>query len=478
MKKLFESLGNLYYVEDFDGNPAPDDVAAIPFRVKAVVSYELRPYPQHPLRVDLYVANRPTGFTRDRLVLDNGVTLTGRAIGAWSRHSNRNGLNRTGFIRVEEPALVLGPDNRPIPRTDGQFDCQVDRLILGVVSSSPLGWNPLSNGCARPGFPFSFTTERDRLRLSSTRALRIALEEFEITLVDTSGYWKAHVDTHSLQHDSVIGLRRRDGGVLGWKQIERLTQLLSGFLGWVNHCVAPIFHIRGYYQGKLVCKGYNLQLQATAERDSFSWLPYHLPEKPTSGMHPSECVEDLLTRYVRTWEDNRNKRGLFHIALQLLRSNERGSPATRASVLYLQDAFVACGILLSIWKGKHERSRHNAIVKCLKAIEVEDQIPFDEWKRRLVDENAELWRNKKGRTAQGELGSSSRALANIALWQFHLYEAENARRLLNLPHDVQHYFVDVMTWLADLMILRVVGYDGWYFDRLYRETKRVPWSQA
>ena len=128
----------------------------------------------------------------------------------------------------------------------------------------------------------------------------------------------------------------------------------------------------------MVCKGYNLQPQATMERDSFSWLPSFLPEKQTGGMRPAECVEDLLARFVRTWEDNRNKRGLFHIALQLLRSNERGSPASRASVLYLQDAFIACGILLSIWKGRHERNRRNTIAKCVEAIEVEDQLLFDE----------------------------------------------------------------------------------------------------
>ena len=255
-----------------------------------------------------------------------------------------------------------------------------------------------------------------------------------------------------------------------------MTRLLSGFLGWINHCVSPPFHIKGYYKGKLVCKGYNLDPHPTQQRDPFSWLPSFLPDAKGNGIRPADCVEDLLARFVRIWEDNRNKRGLFHIALQLLRSNEKGSSASPASVLYLQDTFIACGILLSIWKGSHERSRHNAIAKCLEAIEEDDLLPLEGWRDRLMNENEELWRNKKGRTSEG-LGSSSRALANIAMWQFHLYDAENARKLLNLPDDVQHYFVEVMTWLADLMILRVIGYDSLYFDRLYRETRMVPWNR-
>ena len=95
----------------------------------------------------------------------------------------------------------------------------------------------------------------------------------------------------------------------------------------------------------------------------------------------------------------------------------------------------------------------------------------------MGEEKNELWLKGKGRASKGESGSSSRLLAEIARWQFHLYDAENARKLLNLPDDVQHYFVEVMTWLADLMILRVIGYDGWYFDRLDRETKIVPWNR-
>ena len=68
----------------------------------------------------------------------------------------------------------------------------------------------------------------------------------------------------------------------------------------------------------------------------------------------------------------------------------------------------------------------------------------------------------------GELGSSSRPPANIAAWQFHLQEADNARKLLNLPDDVQHYFVGFMTWLAELMTLRVNDCHGFSFDRLCR----------
>ena len=31
-------------------------------------------------------------------------------------------------------------------------------------------------------------------------------------------------------------------------------------------------------------------------------------------------------------------------------------------------------------------------------------------------------------------------------------------------------------WIADLMVLRVVGYEGFYLNRLSQKTEIVPWS--
>ena len=475
MKKLFESMGSLYYVEDLHGKPVSEAMATIPVRVGAIVSYELRPFPQHPLRVDLYGPNLMRfGFTRDRLVLDNGVVLTGRSLGGKSQPDDKHRINRVGFFDIQESALVLDPDNQPIPREDGELVCRVDRIVFGVVSSSPLGKMPLRNGFARDGHPFSFTADADQLKRWSTHALRLAFEDFEFTLAGTSNYWRSHVDRRSLQHDSVIGLRKLDGSVMEWKQVERVTTLLSGFLGWVNHCSSPVFHLKGYCQGKLVYKGYNLQPQPTKQRDRFSWLPSHLHGTEQGGLRPAECMEDLLVRYARKMEEKEIKENLFFLALHLLRSSEKGSPGSRATVLYLQDAFVACGILLNLFQGRHERNRSNMIKKCFTAIGVEDQLPIDAWKQRLIKENEDIWQN----TSIKERGVARGPLGNIARWQFHLYDTANAKRLLNLPDDVQHYFVEVMTWLADLMILRVIGYDGVYFDRLSGDTKLVPWNRA
>ena len=49
MKKLFESPGNLYFVEDIHGKPVSEAMANFSSRVHAVVNYELKPHPQSPL---------------------------------------------------------------------------------------------------------------------------------------------------------------------------------------------------------------------------------------------------------------------------------------------------------------------------------------------------------------------------------------------------------------------------------------------
>ena len=45
--------------------------------------------------------------------------------------------------------------------------------------------------------------------------------------------------------------------------------------------------------------------------------------------------------------------------------------------------------------------------------------------------------------------------------------------LLSLPTPIQHYLVEVSIWLADLMLLKVVGYQGPYLNRLTGESEVV-----
>lgn len=397
MKKLFEAAGKLYFQSDFEGKPATGAMATHPSSVYAVVSYELKPYPQSPLKVDLYghrLMGLGFGRLQYRLELENGVILTGRAVGGGFRPDEPDKINRIDMFDIQESAIVLGPDNRPIPRVDGQLSCQVDRVVFGVVSSRPLGEGACSNGFARPGFPFSFANDRSRLSRWSTHALRLQFEDLEFTLAGTSAYWRALVNRRWLQHDSVIGLRKKNGETLDWKQVEKGTSALCGFLGWVNHCESPVFHAKGYYQGRLVYKGYNLRAQPTKRRDSFSWLSPSPPEEKAVTRDPTREIEDLLAKSSGEWAQNADDERAFHLALEMLQSHSRSSPRPGASALYLQLAFVACGIFLRILRGKHARGRRNTIKDCIDEVGISDELPIVEWKEHMEEQHPDLWGTK------------------------------------------------------------------------------------
>ena len=66
-------------------------------------------------------------------------------------------------------------------------------------------------------------------------------------------------------------------------------------------------------------------------------------------------------------------------------------------------------------------------------------------------------------------------LSNLQNWFAHLGEKENAKRVLDLPNNVQSYMVDLAAWLADLMLLKTVGHRDWYFNRMAGRTETVPW---
>lgn len=70
----------------------------------------------------------------------------------------------------------------------------------------------------------------------------------------------------------------------------------------------------------------------------------------------------------------------------------------------------------------------------------------------------------------------SRPLANVENWLLHLDEPSNAERLLDLGTPVQQYMLEVSVWLADLMLMRMVDYNGWYFNRLSLDAEKVPWT--
>ena len=146
---------------------------------------------------------------------------------------------------------------------------------------------------------------------------------------------------------------------------------------------------------------------------------------------------------------------------------------------YLRDTFSACSILVRMLIGQSGRMpRRDVIFSCLKQIGVADRLPIKSREEMdyVVQNYAELWWGEsRGKILEHELGTLSRSLANVENWLLHIDNPKNARMLLSLPVPVQQYFVEVSTWLADLMVLKVVDYRGWYYNRITQESEPVPW---
>ena len=476
MQKLFSTMGKLSWLEDSDGNPA-SVVLAKERTVVADVKYELKPSPHQPLVVDIYGVDLwGMGQAREQLALDNGVVLTGRTLGGQLGRKTGE-IRRVRMVDVEQSQIELHPTSAGSPSPN------IDAAILGIVSSAPLGHGSCATGVARPGYPFSFRNRLPReLKKTpwSTLALRLHSHGLEVTLVKTSNYWRKFIDLTTLQHDAIAGVRKSDGGVLEWSELNDVTSLLSNFLGWTNHCISPVFHVKGYRHGKLVHKGVNLHPHPTVQRDSFSWLPM-FGLRNENGTRPTHAipVQSLLDGFAGAWARNAADRGVFHIALDMLRSRSKGSPQSKPAIGYLRDTFGACSILISMLIGPSKRTRRDIIWNCLNKIGVVDELPLtnrEDWDF-VVQNCTELWWGEtRGAVLEHEMGTLSRPLANVENWLLHIDNPRNARMLLGLPTVVQQYLVEVSTWLADLLIMRVVGYRGCYFNRLKRETETVPWA--
>ena len=128
MQRIFRAKGKLCLLEDANGKPV-SGILAEGRPVMVDVKYELKPSPQQPLQVDIYGWNLfGLGQTRDRLVLANGVVLTGRTIGG-GIGGERNELNRVRLVDIEERKIEL------YPTTAGASFPKIDAVLLGVVST-------------------------------------------------------------------------------------------------------------------------------------------------------------------------------------------------------------------------------------------------------------------------------------------------------------------------------------------------------
>ena len=477
MLTIVSTEGKLHWLTDASGNSVNGKWPA--WDVSVDLKYELRPAPHQPLIIDVY-GDQLFGSPQCtyKLILDNGLVLTGRASGGGTFHFGEPPrMRKIQMFDMEESLIQLYPEHA----ADAQ---EIDSAVFGVVSSHPL--QNIGNGFASPSRPFTFTKKPDQLKAWSTEALRLRYCDLEITVVGTSNYWRRLVDNRALNHDSIVGVKRTNGGLLSWEELNELTQLLSNFLGWLNHCAAPVFHIKGYRKGRLVYRGYDLHPHATVQREIFSWFPWHgVKELDGQGLRRdvyAELLQDLFNGFAQVWEDNRANKGTFHIALQLLRGGDKGGPRSRASVTYLRDAFTACAILERILTGKSDESgRRDQIARCLKEVSVVDKLPGLD-KENLdfaVRKHPELWYAKKNDRVvedEKERATMSRPLANIENWLLHLDDPLNAQRLLGLETPVQQYMVQVSIWLADLLLMKVVRYNGWYFNRFSMQAERVPWA--
>ena len=479
MKTLFRSTGTLHWLTDASGERIPEH-RAFSHPVTAHVKYELRPSPQQPLFVDLYAPGL-VGFgqTKHRLELANGVVLTGRIVGGAFGGRAAESVQKIRMIDVEESTIRIDQNCRD------SSSPEIDAAVFAVVSSHPLGTGSCTNGWARPGLPFSFVDSLPQTgELKGTwsgGALRLCHGDLEISLVPSSTYWKRLVDHSSLHHDSIVGIRRHDRGILSWTELNVVTSLLSYFIGWINHCTSPIFHIKAYRRGRVVYRGYKTRPHATVHRSGSSWLPRFAVEDAdgNTGVH-GEMIEHALTAFAKAWDTNANNNGTFHIALQLLRSQEKGIHRADPSLLYLRDAFGAISIIVGMLVGPNpSRGRHQTMRESLAQVKVPDQLPLKNWRAELAINHTDLWRaaNRKRRMQGREVDRAtlSRPLANVENWLLHMDDPTNAAYLLSLPLPVQAYFVRVAIWLADLMLLKVINYEGTYFNRLVGETERVPW---
>lgn len=471
--KIVESKGRLDLIETGDGEPiAPPGIPLGPVRV--VMHYKVRYATAQALDIDIYGYNL-LGFGRKaRVTLDNGIVLTGRAFGGTSGF-RRKVMSRCRMVDVSEQKIALpaeAPDN---------LEC--DRVVVPLTFRGPLAYA----GCTtygysvRPGHPFSMT-EYERLPEKGTWAssvLRLVRGDVEIIIAESNGYWRQFFD-QECGHDRVLGLRSRTKQCLAWDDINATLDVMGHFLGWVGSCMTPFTQIRAYRKGRVVLREWNVTPCATPPV-AVGWMPMSNINQQASL---SAEVQALFDGFEKAWTTNKEKRsGTLHLALQYRRSKTKPVHGDDVvSVMHLHHAVTACWLLLAQLAPLGNIGSARKMSECLKLMGIPDVMPVGGREAALLREkHSWIWgRGRRGKLDREAIGTKcmSLPLANVRDKVIHIDEHDNALKIMDLPTPFQHLVVEVYMWLADLLMLKIVEYNGVYHNRINGRTEMVPWAPS
>ena len=464
--RILECLGALVVEVDAEGRKLPD--GGVRWRVRVVLSYKVRQGATQALKVDVYGRQLMGLIPECRVDLDNGIVMRGRLTGGRRGTDDPDAMSRCNLAGVDVEGGILVTQG-----AESEVVC--DEVIVPLPSSWPLA----TGGCttdghyAQPGLPFSMTCNSvaGRKGTWTSGVLRLLWRDVEIIITDTNRYWKAALD-FELTHDAaVMGMRKRSGGVLSWQDVDEVLPLMEEFIGWIGRCKVTIPHVRGYRARRVVYKGWRVRTHA-ATPAAQSWLPvFNHPD-----MSAMIDVQGLFNGFARAWTDNAERKGTLHLALQCLRGKERPLGRETASIMYLDHVVRACFLLLREFRDPDDTgkdSNYQKFRRCCAELSIPDLDPWWDDNVEVPKEHHWLWQDRGTRVA--ELGSLSRALANLRNALVHIDNDRHADRVMSLPSVVQQHLTESALWLAELLMLKVVGYDGAYYNRITMRTETVPW---
>lgn len=472
MHKIFETTGIIRPIRDSNG-AVIEKQPYLDFKVHVEAHYLVKLYPYQSLVLTAYGHGLtiPVGLgqVHTELVLDNGLTFRGRC----HVTVQQNEIDTVQMFDVQEKKIELDASGNSI---QGELNPEIDSAVCAIVNSRPLGHGSCSVGWSHSGFPFHQAGKGSK-RAISTLTFRLVYEHVELCFCGTSQYWKKMIDNQQIEHDLIVGIRRQDRATLNWNELNSATYFLEHFLGSLNHSSSSIFHVKAYRKNHLVYRGYKIHPVITSSRDTFSWLPAHADSRKKH----CETIQLLFNSFIKRWKENYKSRGTFHIALQMLRNPQKGIAGEPSNIGYLRDTYSSCAILQSMISNNTGQGGREARIKsCLKYLGLRDKLPihahFDPMQ--IVDLCPHLWWGETNNRVQvNNIGNLSTPLKNIQNWMLHIDNPDDAKLLLEIPNEIQNYFLEVSTWLADLMFLKVLGYNGEYNNRLSMETCFVPWAK-